>query len=96
MGFLWFGKKEKKKPAPDGLVRLDNYCGKYEPVQAIIKMYDGDHPIQQMVNAFLDSEVHGYNRERIISLLKIYKDLKEKGEPHRARDVELEDVNFFL
>ena len=89
MGFLWFGKKEKSKPVPDGLVRLENYCGRYEPVQAIIRMYEGDHPIQQTVNAFLDSGVHGYNRERIISLLKIYKDLKQKGEPHRARDVEL-------
>ena len=77
MGFLWFGKKETSKPAPDGLVRLENYCGKYEPVEAIIKMYNGNHPIQQTVNAFIDSEVHGYNRERIISLLKIYKDLKQ-------------------
>lgn len=89
MGFLWFGKKETSKPAPDGLVRLENYCGKYEPVEAIIKMYNGNHPIQQTVNAFIDSEVHGYNRERIISLLKIYKDLKQKDEPHQARDVEL-------
>ena len=89
MGFLWFGKKETSKPVPDGLVRLENYCGRYEPVEAIIKMYNGDHPIQQMVNAFIDSEVHGYNRERIISLLKIYKDLKQKDEPHQARDVEL-------
>ena len=89
MGFLWFGKKETSKPAPDGLVRLENYCGRYEPVEAIIKMYNGDHPIQQTVNAFIDSEVHGYNRERIISLLKIYKDLKQKDEPHLARDVEL-------
>ena len=89
MGFLWFGKKEKSKPAPDGLVRLENYCGKYEPVDAIIKMYDGNHPIQQTINAFLDSEVHGYNRERIIALLRIYKVLKQKGEPHRASDVEL-------
>ena len=89
MGILWFGKKEKSKPVPDGLVRLENYVGQYEPVQAIIKMYEGDHPIQQTVNAFLDSEVHGYNRERIISLLRIYKDLVQRGEPHRARDVEL-------
>ena len=27
MGFLWFGKKETSKPVPDGLVRLENYCG---------------------------------------------------------------------
>lgn len=49
MGFLWFGKKETSKPAPDGLVRLENYCGMYEPVEAIIKMYNGNHPIQQTV-----------------------------------------------
>ena len=45
--------------------------------------------IQQTINAFLDSEVHGYNRERIIALLRIYKDLKQKGESHRASDVAL-------
>ena len=42
-----------------------------------------------MVNAFLASEVHGYNRERIKNLLKIYKDLMKRGEVCRARDVEL-------
>ena len=89
MGFLWFGKKEKSKPAPDGLVHFGGYCRGFEPVDAIIRMYKEDYPIQEMVNAFLASEVHGYNRERIKNLLKIYKDLMKRGEVCRARDVEL-------
>ena len=89
MGFLWFGKKEKSKPASDGRVRPSCFSFSMYPVEAIIRMYDRGRPIQEIVNEFLKSEVHGYDRERIKGLLRIYKDMKSRGESPRFRDVEL-------
>lgn len=62
-----------------------------EPMEALIEFYENGYSIQHMVNAFLEADVHGYNRERIKKLLLNYKSLKATGDYQCPTDIELEE-----
>lgn len=62
-----------------------------QPMEAIIEFYKKNCSIQEIVNAFIDSEVKGYNRERIKGLIRNYVALVAAGEYERPTDIELEE-----
>ena len=70
---------------------IKKHCSYFEPMEALVTMFEDGSSLQEMVNLFLKSKVSGYGRNRICNLLRNYVRLVEAGEYERPTDIELDE-----
>lgn len=66
----------------------------YEPVEAIILMYNWNYCIQQIVNTLIDQGITNYSYQRIAVLLQTYLEMKRQNNKVTPGDVEMNEPDM--
>ena len=64
-------------------------CQRYGVVEAIIECYHSNVSVDRTLKFLREAGIHSYTTARIKKLIKIYLDLKKKGESFNFTDIEL-------
>lgn len=85
-------KGEPMSSAKNGLVNIGySSC---EPIEAIIKMYNWDYCIQQIVNTLMDQGITNYSYQRIAALLQTYLEMKQQKKKVIPSEVEMNEPDI--